>query len=238
MVARETWLYRGLLGSGLPPEMAVRVAPGLVAYEKLLLDVAVPRGFISPGDAARLAERHVLDSAALYPLLDGVTSVIDVGSGAGLPGVVLAVLGAFTVTLLEAEGRRWDFLLRVIGELGLDAQVVRGRAEKIGHDPRHREGYDAAVARALGKVPVALELTMPLVRPGGRVVLAVGRSALAGLEAASRASEALGGGEGVAEALDEGSEPAARWALTFQKRSTTPDRYPRRTGVPSRRPLG
>lgn len=237
MVARETSILEGLHRLDVGTDVATPDAIArLAAFAELLEGRALPQGMLGPAEADRLLERHLLDSAALLPLVHG--SIVDVGTGAGLPGVVLACLRAEPVTLLESDAKRVHFLQAVARRLDLRLHVVRARAEDAGRDPNLREAFDTGVARALASPPVALELVLPLVRVGGVALFAVGPSALEALEATQVASTELGGGMLTRKTLAVPMASEGRWALTVPKTGATPDRYPRRPGVPSRRPLG
>lgn len=143
-------------------------------YVTLLATIGVERGLIGPRETGRLWERHVLNSAAMAELLVPGATVVDVGSGAGLPGIPLALRRPdLRVTLLEPLLRRSVFLTEVVDALGLGGrvQVVRGRAEE------HRETYDAVVSRALAPLPRLLGWCLPLAARSGSVLALKGRSA-------------------------------------------------------------
>jgi len=155
----------------------------------------------------------------------GDERVADVGSGAGLPGIpMLLALPGLSLTLIESDQRKAEFLRDAAAELGLRFQVESRRAEEVGQDPRHRESYDAVVTRAAAKAPVAAELCLPLVRPGG-VLLALARAR--DWEAAARAIGQLGG------RLRE----SRAGVVIVEKLRATPERFPRRPGMPGKRPL-
>ena len=129
--------------------------------------------------------RLVIDSLSVLPGVDMLgepAKVIDIGSGAGLPGLPIAVARpAVQVTMLEATGKKAEFIRGCIEALGLtNAQVLQERAEVLGQDPQHRAGYDAAVSRAVGAMPLVLEYSLPLVREGGRVLAMKGPARRAG----------------------------------------------------------
>jgi 16S rRNA (guanine527-N7)-methyltransferase len=168
------------------------------------------------------ARRALLeDSLRAVPLVGGLAGpLVDVGSGGGAPGIPLAAaLPELEVTLLEAERRKSDFLERWTSELP-NLRVVRGRAEEQATD-----AFGVAVAKALAPPPVAAEWCLPLVRPGGSVVLFVGPSA--DVSAVARVAEQVGGG---APELRDG-------LLTIPKVAPTPAGFPRRAGVARKRPL-
>lgn len=193
---------------------------------------------------AELLEKHLLDALLGAPLLapEGRApgSLVDVGSGGGVPGIPLAILWpAARVLLLEAEARKAEFLREAARELGLaGVEVVAGRAEVLGRDPARRDRFQAGTLRAVGPVGTCLELGLPFLAPGGRLLLYRGPSGAAEELAEARAvAPLLGGGEVDARevALPSG---ARRWLIRVEKALATPERYPRRDGVPARRPLG
>ena len=188
-----------------------------------------------------MVDRHYLDSAA--PLALGLipqgARVIDVGTGAGLPGIPLCILRPdLRVTLLDAQRKRVTFLQAAIEALDLPAQAVHMRAEDAARDEAHREAYDVAVSRAVAATPTLLELTLPFVRMGGRAIAWKGPGLQAELEQARRAAHLLGGAlEGVLDA----PVPGRDWQhvlLVCAKRQKTARQYPRRAGLPGKNPLG
>lgn len=159
------------------------------AYVELLATRGVEWGLIGPRESGRLWERHVLNSVAIAREVPGSSRVVDVGSGAGLPGIPLALARPdVTVTLLEPLLRRASFLSEAVEELGLGPQVrvVRARAEE------HRETYDVAVARAVAPLPRLVAWTRHLFWPRGRLVALKGARAVAEL-ADARAELAAAG---------------------------------------------
>ena len=158
-------------------------------YAALLVTRGVEWGLVGPREVARIWSRHVLNSLAVAPLIGEGLSVIDVGSGAGLPGSWTAAnvvddlarpdLG---ITLLEPLERRYDFLCRAVSELGLDARVRvrRGRAEDV-----RRETWDVVTGRAVAPLEKLVRWTSPLFLPGGTLVALKGRSAEAEVTAAA-----------------------------------------------------
>ena len=191
------------------------------------------------------AERVLfLDSLALVPLLRrkqvSAARLIDVGSGAGFPGLVLKlVLPELDVVLLEATRKKASFLTWMAGQLGLGGVQVRAeRAEEAGRDPELRESFDVATARALGPLPVVLELALPFCRTGGTLIAPRGASAAAAeAESSASVAAALGGRIAGVErpAIDGVAERTA--LVVVDKTGATPARFPRRTGVPAKRPL-
>jgi len=155
--------------------------------------------------------------------------VVDVGAGGGVPGIPMAIVRPdLHVTLVESDQRKSGFLTHAAGALQLDTvAVLAERAEDLARRPEHRERYDLAVSRALAPPPVMCELTLPLVRPGG-LVAALVSDADAAARDCENAAAACGGGT---------PRSAPGGVLLVDKQSATPDAYPRRAGVPLRRPL-
>ena len=175
---------------------------------------------------------HLDDALGLLTLdWAGVDEVVDIGSGGGLPGIPIAIrLPRLRVTLVEASLRKVAFLQHVAGTLELgNVTVLAERAEDLGRDGRFREKFDRAVSRAAARPAVVLELALPLVRPGGDLLAGVAR-----LEPQSLSIPAarLGGGAPGLEHL-----PGGKTVLRVRKITPTPDAYPRRAGMPNRRPL-
>src|SRR5262245_15511206 len=147
------------------------------AYADLLAGAGVERGLIGPREAERLWERHLLNSAAVAELVPREAMVVDVGSGAGLPGIPLVLARPdLRVTLLEPMLRRTEFLREVINELGLHVEIVRGRAEDRALGARVG-GFDAAVSRAVASLDKLTKWSLPLVRPGGLLLAMKGERA-------------------------------------------------------------
>jgi 16S rRNA (guanine527-N7)-methyltransferase len=220
-------------------ELDVAIAPAAAAALIALLDrIALePQNLTAIEGLEAGVDRHLLDSLAAlaHPRVRGAAAAVDVGSGAGFPGLALAaVRPEMAVTLVEAEGRKADWLRRASDGFP-NVRVVADRSEHLA--VAEREAFPLAVARALGPLPVALELTAPLVAVGGAVVLWRG-------DADDPRTEADGGR--AAELLGLEPEPplavrpfpgARRRLQAFAKVAPTPGRYPRRPGRAAARPI-
>jgi len=188
------------------------------------------------GLTSRPAAELIDDSLVLLEHLGEGQKMVDVGSGGGLPGLPLKIARPdLSVTLVEADQDKAAFLVRACAELGLrDVQVLARRAEEVGHEPLYREAFDIAVARAVAPMRVLAELCLPLVKVGGRLLAQKTESEE--LSAAGHAIEAMGG---VLKAVIP-APSAARGSGTVvivDKVRSTPPAYPRRPGVPKRKPL-
>jgi 16S rRNA (guanine527-N7)-methyltransferase len=164
------------------------------AFAAMLQEHGVHRGLIGPREIERLWERHLLNSAVLAELLTPNCRVVDVGSGAGLPGIPLAIARPdIELTLLEPMARRVAWLHEVITHLELNVEVVRGRAEE-GPVRERLAGQDAVTARAVAPMERLAKWCLPLLRPGGRLLALKGSSAAEELARDAAAIEAAGGG--------------------------------------------
>jgi 16S rRNA (guanine527-N7)-methyltransferase len=194
---------------------------------------------VIPGE---IAIKHFLDSLSVslaLPELRSPLAVIDVGSGAGFPGLPLKIaLPDIVLTLLEATAKKTAFLEHVVGVLGLTGvTILTARAEAAGRRPDRREQYDLAVARAVAALPVLAEYTLPLVKVGGRVILQKGQEPSSEIEAAARALQILGGRVGDVRPVPIPGLEAARHLVVIEKERPTPAIYPRRPGLPAKKPL-
>jgi 16S rRNA (guanine527-N7)-methyltransferase len=192
-----------------------------------------------------IAVQLVLDSLAGFAALPerdrpGPLACVDVGTGAGLPGLALAILRPdWPVTLVDSVGKKVAFVEHVIGLLGLPrARAVKGRAEDLGHLAEHRERYDVALARALAPMPALAEYCLPLVRTGGRLVAYKGAEVEAELADAGPAFNTLGGRLAEVRAYTLPGLDASRRLVLVEKRGSSPARYPRRAPEPRERPIG
>jgi len=189
-----------------------------------------------------IAVKHFLDSLSVCPVLANLPqnlSMVDVGSGAGLPGLPLKIARpGIRLTLLESTAKKTDFLRHIVDTLQLEqVTVVTARAEEIGRQPAHRQQYDVATARAVSALPVLAEYTLPLVKVGGLVIAQKGQHPADEVNAATNALDILGGNaDNILPVRVPGLE-AARHLIVIKKIKPTPERYPRRPGVPAKKPL-
>ncbi len=220
-------LVTGLREHGVDPEAAEQLA----AYGAHLLDANRRVNLTGANDAAALLP-HLLDALTLVPFLERGRSLVDVGSGGGLPGIPLAIAAGVRVTLVEPIAKKAAFLREALVASGLPGVVVAERAEVSSRDPRFREQFDYATARAVSRAPTVAELTRPFLRIGGRAILQRGALDDRERRAVEDAAPVLGGLV-VEERLLEGD----RRVVILEKRQASSERFPRRNGVPEKRPL-
>ena len=230
----ESILREGLEALSLPTEGI----PALLRYAELLAEKNQVMNLTAITDPAEVARLHFLDSAALLTLADlRGKRVVDVGTGAGFPGLPLKILEpSIRLTLLDAQRKRVDFLREVCEELGLeDVECVHSRAEDFAGT--HREGFDLAVSRAVAALPVLAELSLPLVKAGGKFLAMKSVDSNEELNAAGRAVNLLGGRlEKPADYSISGTNVPRRLVI-MTKITETQKKYPRTFAKIKKNPL-
>jgi 16S rRNA (guanine527-N7)-methyltransferase len=217
----------------------------LDTYARLLVEWNEKMNLTAITDPIGVAVKHFADSLTAAPLLpEGKFSLIDVGTGAGFPGVPLALLrDDCRLTLLDSLNKRLTFLDAVCREVGLKANLVHARAEEGGRKPELREKFDVATARAVAALPTLCEYCLPFVKVGGRFIALKGPDGDREQEAAARAVAILGGKFVGAKTLtlpetpEEGVEPMTRRLVEIAKVKPTPKTYPRQSAKIAKQPL-
>jgi 16S rRNA (guanine527-N7)-methyltransferase len=185
--------------------------------------------------------RHFLDSLTLARVVElrAGMRILDVGTGAGFPGIPLQIMHpGLHLTLLEATGKKIAFLDHVVGLLGLPNVVtLKARAEEAGHMPGHRQAYDVAVARAVARLPILLEYLLPFVKTGGVCIAMKGTTAHAEAADSARALRILGGRVQDIMPFQLPSVEDTHHLIIVEKIASTPVDYPRRPGLPNQDPL-
>ena len=211
-------------------------------YLRMLLEARRRASLTSLADRASIQRRHFLESIALLGALEdaGVVAspVIDIGTGAGIPGLPVKIARPdLVMTLVEATGKKTRFLEAVVQELGLTGvSVLQARAEELAQEPDQRAAYALALARAVAPLRVLVELTLPFVRIGGCLAAPKGSGAAREVTEAEKALFVCGGAVERIERLDVPAGPPPTLVLV-RKVAETPKAYPRRAGIPRKRPL-
>ena len=210
-------------------------------YEALLLDWNSKINLTAVRDAEGIRIKHFLDSLSCVPVLGDMNgkSLIDIGTGAGFPGIPLRIFyPEMRLTLVDSVGKKADFCRLVCDTLHLKGvKVLKDRSEELGSNKNTREKFDAAAARAVAIMPVLCEYLLPLVKVGGIMLAQKGEGAPEEIRSAEAALHKLGGGE---PALTEVALPGvegARYLVKIPKVKPTPAGYPRRTGLPLKKPI-
>lgn len=213
----------------------------LKKYEDELLDWNTRISLTAIREPEKIRIKHFLDSFSCMCALreSPLECLIDVGTGAGFPGLPLKIIQPdLKLTLVESVGKKADFCQHIVQSLHLeDVQIVQERAEAVGQDAAHRENYDWAVARAVGNMQILAEYLIPLVKVGGAVLAMKGESGPAEAHAAENAFDLLGGHLRKIIPITLPGVVEQRYLVVVDKIAATPHQYPRRVGLPAKRPL-
>lgn len=213
----------------------------LITYEKELLEWNQKFNLTAIRDAESIRTKHFLDSfsCVLAWKANPPHRLIDVGTGAGFPGIPLKILYPnLHLTLVESVGKKAMFCQHIVSVLRLEhVQMVKSRAEEVGQDPSHREKYDWAVARAVASLNVLSEYLLPLVKAGGTMLAQKGESGPAEAQSAEKAMKLLGGSLRELVKVNLPGVAEDRYLVLVDKVAATPAKFPRKTGVPAKQPL-
>jgi 16S rRNA (guanine527-N7)-methyltransferase len=223
----------------------VRLGPGQLAalevYERELLDWNVRINLTAIHEIDRIRIKHFLDSITCMCVMreSSMERVIDVGTGAGFPGIPLKICyPSMHLTLVESVGKKASFCRHVVRTLELESvEVVQERAETLGQMPAYREQYDWAVARAVAVMPVLAEYLLPLVKVGGSMLAMKGESAPAEAHSAEHALRLLGGHLRKLVPVTLPGVAEEHYLVVIDKVAATPQNLPRRVGQPAKKPL-
>lgn len=210
-------------------------------YYEMLVEWNQKMNLTSITEEKEVIVKHFLDSIAIHQVMDlGVcNSVIDLGTGAGFPGIPLKIVYPhLKVTLADSLNKRIGFLSAVVNELGLtDVQCIHARAEDLGSTDLYREQYDLCVSRAVADLSILSEYCIPFVRHGGYFIAYKAKQSQEELDGSNNAISVLGGYlEGVKEVRIPESD-IERAFVVIKKESVTPTKYPRKAGKPKKSPL-
>lgn len=207
-------------------------------YMKLLLEWNQKMNLTAITEPEEVLTKHFIDSISIAPYMKTTEKVLDIGTGAGFPGIPLKiVLPQNDITLLDSLNKRIHFLEEVIEQLQLEKiEAVHGRAEEFCKG-EVREGYDIVVSRAVAKLNVLLEYMLPFVKIGGRCICMKSLDIEEELEEANKAIEVLGGTIEKVEKITLENTDITRKIVIIKKIKETPKRYPRKAGTPSKEPI-
>jgi 16S rRNA (guanine527-N7)-methyltransferase len=221
--------------------LTARQVMALINYEKELVEWNQKFNLTAIRDVESIRTKHFLDSYSCVLAWKGTPPLrlVDVGTGAGFPGIPLKIIyPTMRVTLVESVGKKAMFCQHVISKLGLeDVEVIQTRAETLGQDPEHRETYDYAVARAVANLNILSEYLLPLVKVGGTMLAQKGESGPAEAQSAEKAMKLLGGKLKQLIPVHLPGVADDRYLVLVDKIAATPPKYPRKAGIPMKSPL-
>lgn len=221
--------------------LSARQIAQLVAYERELLEWNQKFNLTAIRDVDGIRAKHFLDSmsCSLAWREQIPRRLVDVGTGAGFPGIVLKILyPSMKLTLVESVGKKANFCCHIAQTLGLDGvEVLPSRAEDVGRNPKHREKYDWAVARAVASLPILAEYLLPLVKVGGGMLAQKGESGPVEAQSAENALRLLGGRMRQLIPIELPGVADERFLVIVDKSAATPPAYPRKVGLAAKKPL-
>lgn len=210
-------------------------------YEKELMEWNEKFNLTAIRDVEQIRNKHFLDSLTCIIAWGDKSPqrIIDIGTGAGFPGIPLKILYPnLKLTLVESVGKKTKFCQHISDMLRFEnVEILQERAEVIGQDPRYREKFDWAIARAVANLPVLVEFLLPLTKLGGGVIAQKGDSAPAEAQSSNKAIHILGGTLRHLLPITIPGVVEERYLVVIDKIARTPKAYPRRTGVPAKHPL-
>lgn len=211
------------------------------SYQQELLQWNQRTNLTSITEPAQVEIKHFIDSLSCLRIIESpqLRKIIDIGSGAGFPGIPIKIVyPSEDITLLEATQKKVDFCRHILKIFNLNPKIALvGRAEDVAHDVNQREKYDIAISRAVTSLPALLELLLPFVKVGGAAIAMKGKNIQQELDSAERALQILGGKIEAVHKIFLPILDEERNLIKILKINTTPEKYPRRPGLPVKKPL-
>ncbi len=211
------------------------------SYQQELLQWNQRTNLTSITETTQVEIKHFIDSLSCLRIIDFPQSkkIIDIGSGAGFPGIPIKIVNPrLEIILLEATQKKAEFCRHILNKFNLNPNAILvGRAEDIAHDVNQREKYDIAISRAVASLPALLELLLPFVKSGGAAIAMKGKDIQQELASAERALQILGGKIEVVQKIFLPILNEERNLIKILKINSTPEKYPRRPGLPVKKPL-
>ena len=221
--------------------LTARQVMALINFERELMEWNQKFNLTAIRDVESIRTKHFLDSYSCVAAWKAIPPkrLIDVGTGAGFPGIPLKIVYPnMHVTLVESVGKKAMFCQHIIQTLGLeDIEIIHSRAETLGQDPAQRESYDWAVARAVANLNILSEYLLPLVKVGGTMLAQKGESGPAEAQSAEKAMKLLGGKLKQIIPVELPGVADERYLVLVDKVAATPPKYPRKAGIPMKMPL-
>ena len=208
-------------------------------YMNLLIEWNEKMNLTAITEPDEIILKHFIDSITILKELEDGSKLVDVGTGAGFPGIPLSIMNpTLKITLVDSLNKRLIFLQEVVNKLKLEnIEIVHARAEEFGQNKKYREQFDISTSRAVANLATLSEYLIPLVKIGGKVISMKAAEAKQELNEAKKAIEVLGG---TVEKVDEFNLPQSdigRTVIIIRKNKITPNKYPRKPGTPSKEPI-
>jgi len=208
-------------------------------YMNLLIEWNEKMNLTAITDPNEIILKHFIDSITILKDIEDGSKIVDVGTGAGFPGIPLSIMNpSLKITLVDSLNKRLIFLQEVVNKLGLkNIEIVHARAEEFGQNKKYRETFDISTSRAVANLSTLSEYLIPLVKVGGKVISMKAAEAQEEINDAKKAIEVLGG---KIEKIDEFNLPQSdigRTVIIIRKEKQTPSKYPRKPGTPSKEPI-
>ena len=217
----------------------VEQAEQFFEYMKLLIEWNEKMNLTAITEPEEIILKHFIDSITILKEINDNSKVVDVGTGAGFPGIPLSIMNpTLKITLVDSLNKRLIFLQEVVNKLNLkNVEIVHARAEEFGQNKKYRESFDVATSRAVANLSTLSEYLIPLVKVEGKVISMKASEAREEINEAQKAIEVLGG---AIEKINEFNLPQSdigRTVIIIRKENQTPNKYPRKPGTPSKEPI-
>ena len=208
-------------------------------YMKLLIEWNSKMNLTTITDPEEIILKHFIDSITILKEIENGSTLVDVGTGAGFPGIPLSIMNpTLKITLVDSLNKRLIFLQEVVNKLDLkNVEIIHARAEEFGQNKKYRESFDISTSRAVANLSTLSEYLIPLVKVGGKVIGMKASEAHEEINQAQKAIQVLGG---TIEKIDEFNLPESnigRTIIVIKKNKNTPTKYPRKPGTPSKEPI-
>ena len=208
-------------------------------YMKLLIEWNEKMNLTAIIEPEEIILKHFIDSITILKELKDNEKIVDVGTGAGFPGVPLSIMNpTLKVTLVDSLNKRLIFLQEVVNQLGLNnVEIIHARAEEFGQNKKYRENFDVATSRAVANLSTLSEYLIPLVKINGRVISMKASETEEEINQAKKAIQILGGEIEKVDKFNLPQSDIGRTIILIKKQKQTPNKYPRKAGTPSKEPI-
>ncbi len=208
-------------------------------YMKMLIEWNKKINLTAINDEKEIIIKHFIDSLTISKYIENAERMVDVGTGAGFPGIPIKIINKeLEVVLVDSLNKRINFLNEVIEKLGLEnIKAIHARAEDLGKDKKYREKFDVVTSRAVANMTVLVEYLLPLTKKEGKCICMKGSEIEDELENAKYAIKLLGGKVDKVEKIEISDEHMGRNIILINKQENTPNQYPRKAGIPLKKPL-